>query len=197
MVSYLLRCRLQRGYLSSYRFMLPFRDIYITLSSLGVPALVRGTQSCRDPGLPTPASTTSSTSTSRKKWKCNDCYCFREHMLSGLKQNGIWLDEPAFTWTRSRPPQRLTLHLRHSNSNDFLVFFFLHPTIYIYVPPVWWPGCILWTFNIQRVLAYSNHKEPWSERILSFYPTDALMVPNRFLTACQWSSCHSHQLPVR
>lgn len=51
MVSHLLRCQLQRGYLSSYRFMLPFRDIYITLSSLGVPALVRGAQACREPSF--------------------------------------------------------------------------------------------------------------------------------------------------
>ena len=49
MLSYSLQCGLQRGYLSSYRFMLSFRDIYITLSSLGVPALVLGRQSCRDP----------------------------------------------------------------------------------------------------------------------------------------------------
>lgn len=51
MVSYSLRCGLQRGYLSSYRFMLSFRDIYITLSSLGVLTLELGRQSHRDPSL--------------------------------------------------------------------------------------------------------------------------------------------------
>lgn len=51
MVSHLLWCQLQRRYLSSYRFMLPFRDIYITLSSLGVPAVVWGAQFCRKPSF--------------------------------------------------------------------------------------------------------------------------------------------------
>lgn len=42
-----------------------------------------------------------------------------------------------------------------------------------------------------------KYVEPRPERILSLslYLSDALMVPNWFLTACQWDSCHSHLLP--
>lgn len=102
MVSYLLRCGLQRGYLSSRRFMLSFRDIYITLSSLGVLALVLGRQSCWDQ-----ASLHSiflhiwiSTSITTEDRNCDDFFFFtasKGHMFNWH----IWLGESTLTCDRS------------------------------------------------------------------------------------------------
>lgn len=210
MLSYSLQCGLQRGYLSSYRFMLSFRDIYITLSSLGVPALVLGRQSCRDPShsLFHLAPFLYSSSPPERNETVMIVTAQRAHVVTALKQNGMWLAECGRSRTWRGPPRWLSgsakagrmssqvlmpTHLILSiwfNKHTIELFTMwrlrrllerenyhlcecigtlehqLSVTLYtvIYIPPVCRASCMFWT-DLQRILTYSKHVEPWSKTI--------------------------------
>lgn len=106
MVSYFPRSGLQRGYLSSYRFMLSFRDIYITLSSLGVLTLALVKQFCRDPCF-SPFHFTlfffSSSPWAERSEPVMIVRLQRARVVIALKQKGLWLGECGwvFTWRGS------------------------------------------------------------------------------------------------